>query len=167
MGLLALEPACDWNAIGDWHSVHVWSPSLCYKQTNKETFIVLEYEVCNFKTQNLAQFGLVGPNIGPNWGLYNKKCKFWLKIYQWLSKNFVLSEYGVCSSKIKDFAFRTYFGPIRSNISEECPVDFYFFGPMAWFYSNKFKIGLGLPGRVFLIFDLGCIPPQGAVNWAT
>ena len=117
----------------------------------------------NFKTQNLAQFGLVGPNIGPNWGLYNKKCKFWLKIYQWLSKNFVLSEYGVCSSKIKDFAFRTYFGPIRSNISEECPVDIHFFGPMAWFYPNMFKIGLGLPGRVFLIFDLGHIPPQGAV----
>ena len=60
-------------------------------------------------------------------------------------------------------AVRTYFGPIRSNISEEGPVDFYFFGPMAWFYPNKFKTGLGLPGIVFLIFDLGYIPPQGAV----
>ena len=110
---------------GNWIS---WL-KICLKLS--KTFIVLEYEVCNFKTQNLAQFGLVGPNIGPNWGLYNKKCKFWLKIYQWLSKNFVLSEYGVCSSKIKDFAFRTYFGPIRSNISEECPVDFYFF----WSYG--------------------------------
>ena len=120
-----------------------------------KTFIVLEYEVCNFKTQNLALFGLCGPNIGPNWGLYSKKCKFWLKTYQWLSKSFVLSEYGLCSSKIKEFAFRTYFGPIRSNISEECPVDIYFFGPMAWFYPNKFKTGLGLPGIVFLIFDLG------------
>ena len=27
-----------------------------------------------------------------------------------------------------------------------------------------FKIGLGLPGRVFLISDLGHIPPQGAVQ---
>ena len=41
-----------------------------------KTFIVLEYEVCNFKTQNLALFGLFGPNIGSNWDLNNEKANF-------------------------------------------------------------------------------------------
>ena len=38
---------CDWNAIGDCHSLQVWSPAtllwgdLCYKQINKQTKIAL------------------------------------------------------------------------------------------------------------------------------